>query len=174
MNTPRVRRRPSMRVARRGAAAPAQAGTIPPNYRRTRAAVGLAILILVFSGAWLLNGSFTVDLVVLLGGSILWGWSLHFTNSALEVLPVFLAPFLRGLVIPRGVLVVIWVASLPFGIFDVLGSTMGVSPWFVWTGTTGVFQHLQNVALAELIAFLPEPMLIWLFLALYTVLRSRP
>jgi len=161
----RVRRRPS--PVRR----PVRAGG---SYRQMRAAVGLAILLLVFGFVWIINGSFTAGMVLGLGGTLTWGWALHFTNSALEVLPVFLAPFLRSLTVPRGIVVVIWVLSLPFGVFDVLSSAIGVRSWFLWTGAQGVIQHTQNTLLAEGIAFLPEPMIIWLFLALYTVLRSRP
>jgi hypothetical protein len=55
---------------------------------------------------------------------------------------------------------------LPFGVLDVLSSALGVQPWMLWTGAVGFVQHTQNVALGEVIAFLPEPMLIWLLVAL--------
>ena len=169
--TTRTKRRPPLPTTRSRAAA--HPGAIPPDYRRARAATGLALLILVFAAAWLWNGSLTVDLIVRLGGSVAWGWTLHFLNTALEVLPVFVAPYLRGLRLPRGVIMIIWAISLPFGVLDVLASALGLAPWFLWTGLTGMLQQLQNVGLAEIIAFLPEPMLLWLFLALYNVLRSR-
>jgi len=162
----RVRRR-RLSPARR--AAPVGLG----NYRRMRAAIGLAILLLVFCFIWMINGSFTAAMVMGLGGTLSWGWAAHFINSALEVLPMFLAPYLRDLVVPRGIVVFVWLLSLPFGAFDVFSSAVQVAPWFAWTGASGILQHTQNTLLAELIAFLPEPMIIWLFLALFTVVRSR-
>lgn len=155
------------RVPRRAASAPAG----PGDYQRSRAVVGLAIFILVFGFLWLVNGSFTADFVVTqLHGSVMWGWSLHFIMSAIEVSPIFISPFLRG--IPKPIRVTIWLMSLPFGVLDVLSSAIGIQPFFLWTGAGDLAQHVQNTGLAEIVAFAPEPMIIWLLIALRNALRS--
>lgn len=164
MSTYRARRRPSP-AARR----PARLAV--GTYQRTRAAVGIGIFILVFAALWVLNGQFTADLVIrTFSTTVLWGWSYHCITSAIEVAPVFLAPFLAGL--PRPVKVILWVLSLPFGVVDVLSSSLGIQPWMLWTGAAGVMQHIQNTALGEAIAFAPEPMILWLIVALVRIWRS--
>jgi hypothetical protein len=162
----RVRRtRPS--AIRRRKPRSASAG----SYQRSRAAVGLAIFILLFGLLWLLNGSFTADYITrTFHTDVLLAWSIHFVMSAIEVAPVFVAPFLAD--IPRPIRVTLWLLSLPFGVLDVLSSALGIQPWFLWTGATGFTANLQNVALGEFVAFMPEPMLIWLLIGLRNALRG--
>jgi hypothetical protein len=162
-----ARRRPS--PARRRAAAPARSSI---SYRQSRATVVLMIFILFFSFLWLFNGELTARFVVrffLVSASV--GWSLHLLISVIEIAPAILAPYLAS--IPRRLVLVLWFLSLPFGVFDVLSSAVGVAPYFVWTGAIGAVAHLQNVALAEAIGFLPEPMIYVLIIALVSVLRGK-
>lgn len=141
------------------------------SYQRSRAAVVLGIFILVFGFFWIVNGDFTATMVMaLFRTTVEWGWAAHLLMSAIEVGPVFLRPFFQK--VPRSVLVVMWLLSLPFGVFDVFSSAVGIGPWFIWTGAAGVGADLQNTALAELVAFLPEPMILWLLVALRNVLRG--
>lgn len=163
---PRVRRSRPSPTRPRVRATPA-----PGSYQRTRAAVVLSIFILVFSFFWIVNGDFTAGMVMaLFRTTVEWGWAAHLMMSAIELGPVFLRPFFDKL--PRWVLLVMWLLSLPFGVFDVFSSAVGLGPWFVWTGAAGVAAHVQNTALAELVAFLPEPMILWLLVALRNVLRG--
>lgn len=130
------------------------------------------IFILFFSFLWLFNGGLTAQFVVrvfLADSSV--GWSIHILISVIEIAPPILAPYLAS--IPRKLVLVLWLLSLPFGIFDVLSSAVGVAPYFVWTGATGLVAHMQNVALAEAIGFLPEPMIYVLLVALVSVLRGK-
>jgi len=160
-----TRRRPS--PARR--AAPARSSI---TYRQTRAAIVLLIFILFFSFLWLFNGDLTARFVVrLTRASASVGWSIHLLISVIEIAPAILAPYLAK--IPRRLVVVLWLLSLPFGVFDVLSSAIGVAPYFVWTGAVELVAHIQNVALAEAIGFLPEPMLYVLIVALVSVLRGK-
>lgn len=162
-----VRRRPS--PVRSRAAAPARSAV---SYRQTRAVVALMIFILFFAFLWLANGSLTAQFVArvfLASASV--GWSIHLLISAIEIAPALLAPYIR--LMPRRLAIWLWLLSLPFGVFDVLSSAVGVAPYFVWTGAAGVLAHVQNVALAECIGFLPEPMLVVLSVALFTVLKSK-
>lgn len=141
-----------------------------PQYTRTRAAIGLFIFLLVFGFGWILNGTFTATKVEQLGGDIMWGWTLHLVQSAIELAPIFVAPFIKG--VPRTLLVVLWLISLPFGVFDVFSSADGMASWLRWTGATGTVAHIQNTVLGEVLAFLPEPMIVWLIKLLHRTLRG--
>jgi len=161
-----TRRRPS---PVRRAAAPARSSI---SYRQSRAVVVLLIFILFFAFLWLFNGDLTARFVRrLTGAAASVGWSVHLLISVIEIAPAILAPYLAS--IPRRLVFVLWLLSLPFGIFDVLSSAVGVAPYFVWTGAMGVVAHVQNVALAEAIGFLPEPMIFVLVVALMKVLRGK-
>lgn len=159
------------RAARRAPAqAPQRASVI--NYRNGRAVVALFLFALFFGLLWLINGSFTAQFVMAVSGKdALVGWSVHLLLTAIEIAPAALAPFLRGL--PRRVVLVLWLLSLPFGIFDVLSSTVGVGPWLSWTGATGAGANIQNVIAAEIIGFLPEQMIMWLVVIAQNVLKER-
>ena len=142
------------------------------TYRQSRAAIVLMIFILFFAFLWLANGQLTAQFVRQLTGSdTSVGWSIHLLISAIEIAPAILAPYLAR--IPRRLAIILWLLSLPFGIFDVLSSAVGVAPYFLWTGAAGIWASVQNVALAEAIGFLPEPMLLVLIVALLTVLRGK-
>jgi len=162
-----TRRRPS--PVRRRAAGPARSAV---SYRQSRAAVVLLIFIVFFAFLWLFNGGLTAQFVMrLTGADASVGWSTHILISVVEISPAILAPYMAS--IPRRLTFWLWLLSLPFGIFDVLSSAVGVAPYFVWTGAAGIWAHVQNVALAECIGFLPEPMLLVLVVALVSVLRGK-
>lgn len=162
-----TRRRPS--PARRRAAAPARSSI---SYRQSRATVVLMIFILFFAFLWLFNGDLTARFVSrLTGANASVGWSTHLLISVIEIAPAILAPYLAA--IPRRLKFVLWLLSLPFGVFDVLSSAVGVAPYFMWTGAIGAVAHFQNVVLAEAIGFLPEPMIYVLIVALVSVLRGK-
>ena len=141
------------------------------RYRQSRASVAVLIFMFVFGLAWLINGEFTAEFVVqLTGRPASWGWSTHLVITVIEIAPPILAPYLKG--IPRRIILVLWLLSMPFGIFDVLSSAVGVSTWLGWTGATGVLAHVQNVVAAEIIGFLPERMLLYLAVVLRNVIRG--
>lgn len=142
------------------------------SYRQGRAAIALFIFILVFGLLWLANGEFTAEFVMAVTGrDAAVGWGMHLLITAIEIAPAVLAPFLRGL--PRRIVLVLWLLSLPFGVFDVLSSAVGVAPWLTWTGATGPGAHLQNTVAAEIIGFLPERMIMWLVLVAQNVLKGQ-
>lgn len=141
-------------------------------YRRLRAAIGLAVLLLFFVWLWFLNGDFTAQgAVKILGFSYGVGWAIHLLQTGVELLPAFVRDEIAGM--PRFVRIVIYALALPFGVFDVLSSAIGVAPYMAWTGATGLLAHVQNTALGELIAFTPEPMIVWLSIALIFALKGR-
>lgn len=164
--SPARRSAPARRPGRRRAS---PGGVI--SYRSGRASVALFLFALAFGLLWLLNGSFTAQFVMAVTGKdALVGWSAHLVITAIEIAPAALAPYLRGL--PRRVVVALWLLSLPFGVFDVLSSAVGIAPWLVWTGAEGSFAHLLSVIIAEVIGFLPERMIMWLAVVAQNILRS--
>lgn len=157
------------RSTRRAAAPTARRGV---SYRSGRAAVALFLFALAFGLLWLINGSFTAQFVMAVSGKdATVGWAVHLIITAIEIAPAALAPYLKNL--PRRVVVGLWLLSLPFGIFDVLSSAVGVAPWLAWTGAAGAGANLQNVIIAEAIGFLPERMIMWLFVIAQNVLEGE-
>lgn len=161
MSTQRARRS----IVRRRAPAPSVTA-----YQRSRAATVLFVFVLVFGGAWVLNGTFTAEQVEHLGGSTSSGWAIHLTMSVIEVAPVILAPFFRD--VPRWLVVVLWLLSLPFGIFDVYSSAVAIASLLGGMGIAGLLQSALSTILGEVLAFLPEPMLLWLVVLIHRTLRG--
>jgi hypothetical protein len=160
----RVRRRPP--ATRTRAAAPRET-----TYRKGRAFVGLAVLVFLFAFIWIVNGAWTAAFV-----STTWrttmdtGWSVHLVVSAFEMTGAYVRPWLVGL--PQWVYIIIVAISLPLGVLDCLSSAVGIAPWLVWTGATGVVAHFQNTLAALLVGFLPEPMIVMLLVAIWRIYRS--
>lgn len=166
-----LRSRPSPARRRRASAA----ATGGMSYAQARAVVVLSVFILFFGTLWLINGEFTARFVGAFGASVTWGWALHLANSVIEVGPAFLDRRYMGDIPPRlalAALALIWLLTLPFGVLDVLSSALGIAPLLVWTGARGGIAVVQNVGLAEVLAFAPEPMLVLLLTALRNVLRG--
>jgi hypothetical protein len=156
------RRRQSLRMGRSAR----RASAALKGYQRSRAAIGLAIVALIFAAAWLLNGYFTANTVVRAGGTMGWGWMTHLVLTVTELSPVFVMPYLRAINAPLWLYILIWAIVLPFGVFDTGSSALGFLVWadglgLAWTTTTISVSTL----LAEAIAFIPEPALFWLALA---------
>lgn len=158
------------RPARRPAPRPPRAIHV---YQRGRAGVGLAIIALLFALGWLLNGFFTARIVAALQGSWAMGLTVHLVITAVELTTVFAAPALRAVRAPGWVHLVIWAIVLPIGVFDTLTSALGLLEWGLALGLPlGLSLIIGATIGALLIAFLPEPMLVWLTAALLRVLRG--
>ncbi|NTV61911.1 MAG: hypothetical protein HGA65_00025 [Oscillochloris sp.] len=167
---PSIRRDTGERPARRSASRPPRAIRV---YQQGRASVGLTIIALLFITAWLLNGYFTARAVVMLGGDWAFGATVHLVLTAVELTSVFVAPALRAVRAPGWVHLVIWAIVLPFGAIDTLTSALGFIGWGLALGLpVGLFLSVGATVLAEVIAFLPEPMLVWLTAALLRVLKG--
>jgi hypothetical protein len=142
-------------------------------YQRGRGAVGLSCIALLFALAWLLNGYFTALAVVTLGGDWVIGVSVHLLITAVELTTVFVAPALRAVQAPGAVVLVIWLIVLAVGTGDTLSSALGLTAWGLALGLPdGLFLTIGSTLLAEMIAFLPEPMLVWIIAALVRVLKA--
>ena len=144
------------------------------GYQRSRAAVGLAIVALIFVGAWLLNGYFTAQMIMRWGGSLGWGWGVHVVLTVTELSVIFITPYLRAIGAPFWMYILIWLIVLPFGIIDTGSSAAGFLRWAEAFGVSwGTITITIATLLAEGIAFVPEPALFWLALAFTHLLHER-
>jgi len=162
-----ARTRPRKSIAQK---IPAAAAAAIPQYQRSRAAIVLTMFALVFGCLWIINGLFTAAMIEQLGGVWTWGLALHLVMSAVEIAPAIIAPFVKG--IPRWIVITFWLISLPFGVFDVYSSAVGMSSWMHWTTLAGFPAAAQNTILAEALAFLPEPMLYWLLMLIHRIRQA--
>lgn len=141
------------------------------SYGRVRAGVGVALFLLFFAWLWLVNGHWSASAAeTVFGASYEVGWSVHLIISAIEVLPVFIAPYLsKG---SRFVLLLVWVLSIPFGVWDVFSSAVGLWPYLVRLGLEGDALYLSATATGEGVAFLPERAFIALLVLLHKIYRG--
>jgi len=166
----RVRR--VRRVRRAGSVSDPVHQQIAYGYRRTRASILLMILLVGFALLWLVNGEWTAQfLMARFGISAPLAWAIHIFVSALELASPVLRPWLEGL--PRFIPMLIAVLSLPFGVLDVLSSAIGITPHMLWLNVIGLELDTWRTLGGLLVAFLPEPMILWLWIALVSVVRSK-
>ena len=67
----------------------------------------------------------------------------------------------------------LWAVVLPFGLADTFTSALGLLGWGLTLGLpVGLPLSVGATLLAEAIAFVPEPMLIWLALAFRQVVAE--
>lgn len=146
-------------------------GRSPVSYRQVRATIALLLFMLLFALLWMANGELTARFVMATTGrSATVGWSIHLLITMIEIAPAILAPYTRAM--PRRLVLVLWCLSLPFGIFDVLSSAVGIAPFLAFLPTAGGWVYLQNTIAAQIIGFLPEQMILWLIVALRSVLKG--
>lgn len=142
-------------------------------YRRWRGAVGVLVVALLFAGGWLLNGYFTAQMVATLGGDWWLGWAVHLIITAVELTTTLIGPVLRTIRAPAWVHVLLWAVVLPFGLIDTGTSALGLLGWGLMLGLPGgLALNIGVTLIAEAIAFVPEPMLVWLVLAFRQVVSE--
>lgn len=142
-------------------------------YQRWRAAVGVLVVGLLFAGAWLLNGYFTAQAVAAVWGDWWLGWAVHIIITAVELTTTLLGPVLRSIRAPAWVHLLLWAVVLPFGLVDTCTSALGLLGWGLTLGLPlGLGLSIAATLLAEAIAFVPEPMLVWLALAFRQVVAE--
>lgn len=142
-------------------------------YRRWRGAVGVLVVALLFVGAWLLNGYFTAQAVAALRGDWWLGWAVHLIITAVELTTTLVGPVLRTIRAPAWVHLLLWAVVLPFGLADTCTSAIGLASWGLGLGVpAGLALSVGATLLAEAIAFVPEPMMVWLLLAFRQVVAE--
>ena len=169
------------RIPARRRAAVARPPVSPPrqpsalrHYQRGRASMGIAFIGLLFVAAWLLNGYFTARFIAGLGGDWALGVSVHLITTMVELTTVFVSPILRRIHAPGWVHLLIWLIVLPFGIIDTGTSALGLLEWGLALGLPlALSLQVGATLLALMIAFLPEPMLVWLTAALQAELSQH-
>lgn len=143
------------------------------TYRRWRATVGVLVVAMLFAGAWLLNGYFTAQAVAALRGDWWLGWAVHLIITAVEITTTMIGPVLRTIRAPAWVHVLLWAVVLPFGLVDTGTSALGLLGWGLTLGLpAGLPLNVGVTLIAEAIAFVPEPMLVWLVLAFRQVVNE--
>lgn len=167
--TSRVRREP-----------PKQEVVADGQYNRVGLIMAIFSALWFFTALWGLNGYFTASTVrsvgILLGASSFsWGagWLVHIVISIIE----HHLHKLRAAVgnAPPIVLVSIYGLIIFVGVLDVLSSSLAFLLFFNSMGLSPTDPSIRfaSVVLAEVIAILPEPLIVWLFLALYQVVRKK-
>lgn len=133
----------------------------------------MLLVALIFAGAWALNGYFTARTVATLRGDWLFGWAVHLIITAVELTTALVGPSLRTIRAPFWVHALLWAVVLPFGLVDTFTSALGLLSWGLALGVPmGLSLSIGVTILAEAIAFVPEPMLVWLVLAFRQVLQE--
>jgi len=141
------------------------------SYGRTRAAVGVVIFILFFGLLWMVNGHWTAEGVqAVFRGDYAVGWAVHLLITALEVLPIFVLPYIEKQ--QRLVLLLIWGLSLPFGVFDVFSSAVGIMPLLHAIAVRGEALTILSTLLGEAVAFVPERAFVALLVVLQRIYRG--
>lgn len=160
-----------LRGPRRRRSAVAAPEGMEPQYRRYRAAILLMLLLLVFSMLWVVNAEWTTQyLMANLAVSLGTAWAVHLVVSSTELAGPILRPYFVGF--PPWVPMLVIILSLPFGVLDVLSSAIGITPYLAWSGMQGIdFDSLRTLG-GLVVAFLPERMIMYTFLALMKVVRS--
>lgn len=162
--------------------APVMAKTVTTDGQYNRVGLILAIFAALwfFTALWSLNGYFTASTVRSVGlalglSSISWGtgWLVHIVTSIIEH-HLYKLRTAAGQAPP-----VIWIGIYGLiifvGVLDVLSSALVFMLFFHSLGLSATDPSVRfaSVVLAEVIAILPEPIIVWLFLALYQVVRKK-
>jgi hypothetical protein len=153
---------------------------VEQEYNRVALALAIFATLCVFVALWGLNGYFTARTVVA-GGRLLalafltWGtgWLAHLVISLIERHLWRLRQHLRGG--PFIVTAAVYGVVLLVGVADVFTSVIGVLDLAARAGfdVQAFSTRIVATVLAETIAILPEPVIIWLSVALYRVIKSR-
>ncbi len=146
------------------------------EYSRVRLALALLAALVLFVALWLLNGFFTARSVLaisaLIGTSAMpWsvGWLVHIIITLLELAFWPFRDLLIKISAPRGVLWAMCGLAFLVGAADVLSSAVG----FLGIFHSGALSATMiSTALAEAIAVGPEPIVVWLLVALWRVVRT--
>jgi hypothetical protein len=159
---------------------PLKNGAVVAEYNRVGLSLAIFAALCFFASLWLLNGYFTARTVVGLGRAtdtafLSWGtgWLLHIIVSLIEQHLWKLRGTLGGA--PGIVLVGVYALIIGVGTIDVLTSTLAFLLLFDGLGlpaTDGSIRFISTL-LAEVIAIIPEPIIVWLAIALWRLIRAE-
>jgi hypothetical protein len=172
--------RTSSRASRVRGASPKKAVAVDGQYNRVGLILAIFAALWFFVALWALNGYFTASTVravgLLLGAtSVSWGvgWLVHIIVSLIEQHLWKLRAALGNAPLP--ILAAIYGLIIFVGVLDVLSSALAFLVFFNSLGllVTDPSVRFASVVLSEIIAILPEPIIVWLFLALYQVIKKK-
>lgn len=155
------------------------APAIEDEYNRVGLALAIFAALCFFVALWCLNGYFTARTVYSLGlnfsiATLSWGtgWLTHIVVSLIEQHLWRLRTSLENM--PRFVLLGIYALIILVGVIDVLTSSLAFLLLFNSMGLSPTEPTLRFacVVLAETIAILPEPVIVWLAVALWRVVTD--
>lgn len=164
----------------RARSSPSKEVKVSDQYNRVGLVLALLAALWFFVALWCLNGYFTASTVravaLLLGGAVVpWsvGWLVHIIISLIEQHLWRLRAAVKGAPLP--VLAGVYGLIVFVGVLDVLSSSLAFLLFFLSFGLNLADPTVRcvSVALAEVIAITPEPLIVWLFMALYQVIRKK-
>ena len=152
---------------------------VADQYNRIGLALAVFAALCFFCVLWGVNGFFTARTVRNIGpllgfASMSWGagWLVHIVVSLIEHHLWRLRHAVGGA--PSTVVIGTFALILLVGILDVLTSTFAFLLLFVSLGAdlSDPSTRFVSVMLAEIIAIIPEPIIVWLAVALWRVIRG--
>lgn len=153
--------------------------TVAHEYNRVGLALAIFAALCFFCALWALNGYFTARTVRSIGilFHILWlswgaGWLVHVVISLIEHHLWRLRDAVDNA--PRIVLYAVYSLIIVVGTLDVLSSALAFLLFFAAFGFPLFDQTtiVTSTVLAEVIAILPEAVIVWLVVALWRVIRG--
>lgn len=154
--------------------------TVDGQYNRVGLVLALLAALWFFVALWGLNGYFTANTVravgLLLGTAAApWtvGWLVHIIISLIEQHLWKLRKAIKDAPLPA--LLGVYGLIVFVGVVDVLSSSLAFLLLFNSLGLDIADPTVRfvSVGLAEVIAIAPEPLIVWLFMALYQVIRKK-
>lgn len=152
---------------------------VEEHYNRAGLALAVFAALCFFGALWGVNGYFTARTVrsvglVLFGAAVSWGtgWLVHVVISVIEHHLWRLRHAVSGA--PLTVVVGVFALIILVGVLDVLTSTFAFLLLFASFGLpiADPTVRFSSVVLAEVIAIIPEPIIVWLIVALWRVVRG--
>jgi hypothetical protein len=153
--------------------------TVEREYNRVGLALAIFAALCLFSALWGVNGYFTARTVYSLGhllsvSSLSWaaGWLVHIVISLIEQHLWKLREAVSNA--PCFILVGVYCLIVTVGVLDVFTSALAFLSLFASFGLPAVDPSVRFVStvLAEIIAIIPEPIIVWLIVALWRVIHS--
>jgi len=149
------------------------------EYNKVGLALAIFAALCLFCALWGVNGYFTSRTVHSIGiflhlSFISWGvgWLVHVIISLIEEHLWKIREAVDNA--PRFVLLGVYCLIVIVGVLDVLTSALAFLALFASLGMSPTDPSIRVVStvLAEIIAILPEPLIVWLAIALWRILKS--
>jgi len=154
-------------------------GRIQREYNRVSLALAIFATLCFFCALWGINGFFTARAVASAGtwlhvAALSWpiGWLIHIIVSLIEQHLWRLREHLQSA--PPAVYIGVYTLIVVVGVLDVFTSALSILLLITSVGLspTAVPMIVISTLLSEVIAIFPEPVIVWLTVTLYRVIRA--